>query len=161
MGARIDQLMQIFNRTTWDGDLISKKDRDKLRDAGLVYSGHGYNAITSSGIRYLLDLDLIRMGIRDYDGTLPSGQDKTWYGIGVDNPLLAQLDKLGVVKRRHPLNWSWDERERATQQIVEKLHGSWVNDMGIVEGDIGYDLCDPMKKDYIKIANKILDLLGI
>ncbi len=45
---------------TWDGNLISKENRDKLVQRGLAERGNGYNWITSKGIQYLVDLDLLR-----------------------------------------------------------------------------------------------------
>lgn len=32
-----DQWIQILMNPTWDGNLISKSDRDTLRDAGLIW----------------------------------------------------------------------------------------------------------------------------
>ena len=56
----IEQLLQLFNGTTWDGNLISKRDRDGLVQSGFaVRARGGYNLITVKGVEYLLDLGLI------------------------------------------------------------------------------------------------------
>ena len=60
MNTRIEQLLQIFNAAVWDGNLISKKERDNLRNVGLIKRAQGWNFITPKGIRYLSDLNLIR-----------------------------------------------------------------------------------------------------
>ena len=56
----IEQLLQIFNRTTWDGDLISKDYRNKLFKAGLVNKKLGWNLITKKGVKYLVELGLVK-----------------------------------------------------------------------------------------------------
>ena len=45
---------------TWDGNLISKYDRDNLVKAGLAqrFEG-GFNLITAKGVQYLFDLGLL------------------------------------------------------------------------------------------------------
>ena len=55
MGACLGQLVQIFHGSVWDGDLISKEQRDALVNAGLVCRMDGYNIITPAGVRYWLD----------------------------------------------------------------------------------------------------------
>lgn len=55
----IEQLLQLFNGATWDGDLLAKSHRDALIKAGLAERAHGYNIITRKGVQYLLDLGLI------------------------------------------------------------------------------------------------------
>jgi len=56
----IEQLLQLFNGVTWDGDLISKPDRDELIKIGLSdKAGGGFNYITGKGIQYLSDLKLV------------------------------------------------------------------------------------------------------
>lgn len=48
-----DQIMQLL-RITWDGDLVSKSDRDELVRRGLaVKTNGGYNILTKEGIEYL------------------------------------------------------------------------------------------------------------
>lgn len=55
----IEQLMQL-TRLTWDGDLISKKDRSKLVGNGLAKRIEGgYNIITEKGVEYLTVLGFI------------------------------------------------------------------------------------------------------
>lgn len=62
----IEQLMQIFNGAIWDGDLISKADRDELVKASLVQRAHsGYNIITPKGVEYVVDLGLVKPGYRN------------------------------------------------------------------------------------------------
>jgi hypothetical protein len=50
----IDQLMQLL-RIVWDGDLISKSDRDVLLRMGYAEHESGFQIITPKGIRYLID----------------------------------------------------------------------------------------------------------
>jgi hypothetical protein len=55
----IEQL-QLLCMLTWDGNLISKIDRDRLVQSGLVqrFEG-GLNLITAKGVQYLYDLGLL------------------------------------------------------------------------------------------------------
>lgn len=48
----IAQLQQLTN-LTWDGDLISKSERDKLLKAGLIIKRNGWQVISEKGIDYL------------------------------------------------------------------------------------------------------------
>lgn len=50
----IDQLLQLL-RIVWDGDLISKSDRDILVEIGFVERSCGFQIITGKGISYLND----------------------------------------------------------------------------------------------------------
>lgn len=59
MNARIEQLRQL-ERCTWDGNLISKTDRDELVKSGLSQRVQGWNLITTKGVEYLLDLGLLK-----------------------------------------------------------------------------------------------------
>ena len=62
--SRFDQLMQIFKGCIWDGDLISKSDRDSLVNLGLVEKcTGGWNIITAKGITYLVELGFVRSGL--------------------------------------------------------------------------------------------------
>lgn len=54
-----EQLLQLL-RIVWDGDLISKSDRDILVKMGFVERNCGFQIITGAGIRYLNDNGLIR-----------------------------------------------------------------------------------------------------
>ncbi len=54
----IAQLQQLTH-LTWDGDLISKMDRKKLTENGLVQQFDGWNLITPKGVKYLQDLGFI------------------------------------------------------------------------------------------------------
>ena len=56
----LEQLRQIFNGATWDGDLISKRLRDRLVEDGLVERVKGWNIITTMGASYLIDLNLVQ-----------------------------------------------------------------------------------------------------
>ena len=55
-----EQLLAVFKSTTWDGDLISKSDRNALVKAGLIQKTRGYNLVTPKGVRHLLDLGIVR-----------------------------------------------------------------------------------------------------
>lgn len=50
----VEQLKQLL-RVTWDGNLISKRDRDELVKLGYVDRTEGYNFITKKGIQYLIN----------------------------------------------------------------------------------------------------------
>lgn len=50
--GRLDQLAQLV-RITWDGDLISKSERDHLVKEGFAAMSNGFNIITPLGIEYL------------------------------------------------------------------------------------------------------------
>jgi len=48
-------LMQLFvEGPTWDGNLISKSDRDELVDADLVERWQGWNFLTLDGVKAAL-----------------------------------------------------------------------------------------------------------
>ena len=53
--TRIEQLQQLTT-VTWDGDLISKTDRDELVKCGFAKRVLGWNYITEEGIRTLVFL---------------------------------------------------------------------------------------------------------
>lgn len=49
----VEQLKQLL-RIVWDGDLVSKADRDELVNRGYVIrTNGGYNIATKEGIEYL------------------------------------------------------------------------------------------------------------
>ena len=54
-----EQLLQLL-RIVWDGDLISKSDRDTLVKMGYVERVNGFQIITGEGIRYLVANGFIR-----------------------------------------------------------------------------------------------------
>ena len=58
MTSRIEQLKQLAT-VTWDGNLISKHDRDELVKCGWATRSHGYNVVTESGIQALQNLGLL------------------------------------------------------------------------------------------------------
>lgn len=60
MNGRIEQLKQLTS-CTWDGNLISKADRDELVKAGLAEHGFGWNWITAMGVEYLVKLGLLKV----------------------------------------------------------------------------------------------------
>ena len=57
----LDQLQQLLS-VTWDGNLICKADRDELVKKRLADKYDGFNYITKKGLRYLIDLKLIKRG---------------------------------------------------------------------------------------------------
>jgi hypothetical protein len=59
MNSRIEQLCQLI-KPVWDGDLISKYDRDELYKAGYIDRVHGLNFLTKSGICILTDLAILK-----------------------------------------------------------------------------------------------------
>ena len=54
-----EQLKQLLV-CTWDGNLISKHNRDKLVNGGYADRGYGWNWITRDGIKYLDMFDLLK-----------------------------------------------------------------------------------------------------
>lgn len=58
MNTRIEQLLQIFDGKVWDGDLISKHDRDVLFEYGLITRHDNYNYISQRGIKLCIILGL-------------------------------------------------------------------------------------------------------
>lgn len=54
----LEQLLQL-RRIVWDGDLISKSDRDHLVKNGLAVNCEGYNLINQEGIRLLVSIGAI------------------------------------------------------------------------------------------------------
>ncbi len=57
--AQVETMWQLFkNGPTWDGNLISKTDRSILHDMGLVDRAHGWNWLTSAGMRLAIDLGM-------------------------------------------------------------------------------------------------------
>lgn len=59
MNSRIEQLIQIAKSPVWDGNLISKHDRDELVKADLVGRWGGWNFLTASGISYAVNLRIL------------------------------------------------------------------------------------------------------
>lgn len=71
MHQRIESFLQILNCPVWDGDLISKSDRDELVRHGYVKRAHGFNFISEEGIGVALALGLLLPdGGRHYPDTL-------------------------------------------------------------------------------------------
>ena len=57
----IEQLRQLIT-CTWDGNLISKYDRDQLVKAGLAERANGgWNFITAKGVEYLVTLGYLKV----------------------------------------------------------------------------------------------------
>lgn len=52
--TKLNQLAQIFNGATWDGDLISKQDAQELADLGYIKKVMGYNIITRRGVVFIV-----------------------------------------------------------------------------------------------------------
>ena len=58
-GRMIEQLQQLCT-VTWDGNLMSKSDRDALNRVGLIKRiPGGFNVITAKGVVYLNELGLL------------------------------------------------------------------------------------------------------
>jgi hypothetical protein len=58
VGGILETLLECL-QITWDGDLISKTDRDELANKGLIVRCNGYNIISVKGIEYLEQLGII------------------------------------------------------------------------------------------------------
>ncbi len=54
-----EQLLQLVT-ATWDGNLISKADRDWLVTNGYAEQQSGYNFLTAKGIKEVVNLGLLR-----------------------------------------------------------------------------------------------------
>lgn len=50
--GEIEQLAQVCHGAVWDGQLISKYNRTKLKDKGLLFQRDGYNYPTAEGVRF-------------------------------------------------------------------------------------------------------------
>lgn len=57
MMAQLQQLTHL----TWDGDLMSKADRNQLVTSGLVQRINGWNIITLEGIKHLEELKILEV----------------------------------------------------------------------------------------------------
>lgn len=56
-----DTIWQLFrNGPTWDGNMVSKSDRDIAVKAGLVERTDGWNWLTHSGVTLALELGMGR-----------------------------------------------------------------------------------------------------
>lgn len=55
----IEQLLQL-SHAVWDGDLISKADRDYLVKSRYVCRAKGWNIITIEGLRALIELGVLK-----------------------------------------------------------------------------------------------------
>jgi len=58
MNSRIEQLQQLVT-ATWDGNVISKTDRDELHKARLIQRHNGWTWINTRGLDVLLALKLL------------------------------------------------------------------------------------------------------
>lgn len=59
VNSRLEQLMQI-TKVTWDGNLISKTDRDELIKVGYCDKCDGLNYITYEGIKALIKIGSLK-----------------------------------------------------------------------------------------------------
>lgn len=60
MNGTIDQLIQLAKGPVWDGNLIGKTARDRLVVAGLVCRWGGWNFLTKDGIKYAVNLEILK-----------------------------------------------------------------------------------------------------
>jgi hypothetical protein len=60
MNGKIDQLSQLAKGPVWDGNIIGKTERDELFKAGLVGRWGGWNFLTEEGIKYAVNLSLLK-----------------------------------------------------------------------------------------------------
>lgn len=59
MNSRIDTLKQLAMGPVWDGDLVSKTDRDCFVRAGWATRTDGWNIITEPGVRVAVVLGFL------------------------------------------------------------------------------------------------------
>lgn len=57
-----EQLSQISKGPVWDGDLISKHDRDKLFKSYLLVRAEGFNSLSEQGLRVAKWVGLLKEG---------------------------------------------------------------------------------------------------
>lgn len=80
MRSMLDSFTQILAGPVWDGNLISKSDRDSLHKAGYIARAHGWNFISEAGIEVAHNL-----GLLNPDPPRPSPNDFTFHGVkGID-----------------------------------------------------------------------------
>jgi hypothetical protein len=61
MGSGMIEQLQQLQKVTWDGDLISKSQRDALVKCGyVVRCGGGWNLITKKGVEVLVNIGLLK-----------------------------------------------------------------------------------------------------
>jgi hypothetical protein len=58
--ATIDCLAQLTFGPVWDGNLISKSERDRFKQAGWVDQRAGFNFLTATGVSICATLNLLR-----------------------------------------------------------------------------------------------------
>lgn len=57
--AMRDTIWQLFrNGPTWDGNMVSKPERDAAQKAGLIDRAEGWNWLTHSGVTLALELGM-------------------------------------------------------------------------------------------------------
>jgi hypothetical protein len=56
----VDTLRQLASGPTWDGNMVSKSDRDRLVTAGLIDRHMGWNFLTLKGVEYCITLGILR-----------------------------------------------------------------------------------------------------
>ena len=60
MNPRIEQFAQIAKGPVWDGNLISKDERDHLFKSGLINRREGWNFITEYGMGIACHLGILK-----------------------------------------------------------------------------------------------------
>jgi hypothetical protein len=60
MSDRTATLKHMLSGPIWDGNLISKSDRDALVEAGYVDRVMGYNFLTTAGVALCITLGLLK-----------------------------------------------------------------------------------------------------
>lgn len=56
----METFRQIVARPVWDGDLVSKTERDRLVKVGVVFRKDGYNCLSALGVQVAVALGLLR-----------------------------------------------------------------------------------------------------
>ena len=59
MNSRMEQLTAFTNGPIWDGNLISKTDRDDLYQEGYIERFRGWNFLTQQGVKILVQLGIL------------------------------------------------------------------------------------------------------
>ena len=58
--ARYEAFEQIVKGPVWDGNLISKSERDTLQGHGLIDRGYGWNFLTAKGVEVAVALGFLK-----------------------------------------------------------------------------------------------------
>lgn len=85
--SETETFRQILRGPVWDGDLMSKSQRDLLKEAGFIDHGYGFNYLTTKGVEAAVALGFLKRGAPPLNPVMQSVVDGTFtvgkptYGI--------------------------------------------------------------------------------